>query len=247
MPGYLCFMLADLDTGLGFIFQTNGPTSLFSAALFARQALVAAAEGNPLPELPPLTDRRDIEQAGELAGSYQAAGADRRAFELTAEGQRLFMSYEGTRVPLWKIDEHAFLADHPDFNRLPLRSSDAAEPARTLRHGGTVYQRIDTEAEKQGQTAVSLELPPPVDQRGRLAGHYRTFTATLRNFRIIESPAGALLLVHPSGKEETLHRIDQSTWRVEQTPETIRFDTFVEGQALRASFSGCDYYRTFTA
>jgi hypothetical protein len=157
------------------------------------------------------------------------------------------MRYQGERIPLWQAGEGALAADHPDFNRLPLRPSGKSVPGQVLRHGSTLYHRTDTDSEPRGQAANNPEISPEFDKRGTLEGHYRTFMATLRNFRIIESPAGALLLVHPGGKEETLHRIDESTWRVEDTPETIRFDTFVDGQALHASFSGCDYYRTFTA
>jgi CubicO group peptidase (beta-lactamase class C family) len=240
MPGYQCFMLADLDTGLGFILQSNGVTSLFSAALFARTALAAAMEGEPLPELPPLADRRDIEQAEALPGSYQASGLDGKIFELLAFGDQLFMQYQGERVPVWQGSEGGLVADHPDFNRLPLCLHD--EAGRVLRHGGRLYSRLDGPVDQM----ANAEPRPPIDERGSLEGHYRTFMATLRNFRIVESPGGALLLVHPGGKEETLQRLDESTWRVEDTPETIRFDTFVDSQALHASFTGCDYYRTFT-
>jgi hypothetical protein len=30
------------------------------------------------------------------------------------------------------------------------------------------------------------------------------------------------------------------------SPETLRFDAVLEGRTLRADYSGCPYYRTFT-
>ena len=32
----------------------------------------------------------------------------------------------------------------------------------------------------------------------------------------------------------------------ERVPERLRFDAVVEGKALRANLSGCDYYRSFS-
>jgi hypothetical protein len=32
----------------------------------------------------------------------------------------------------------------------------------------------------------------------------------------------------------------------ERLPERLRFDAVVDGVALRANLSGCDYYRSFT-
>jgi hypothetical protein len=58
-----------------------------------------------------------------------------------------------------------------------------------------------------------------------------------------------LFLVHPWGDEEALAQLSDGVFRVgddERSPERLSFDTILDGQALRANLSGCDYYRTFT-
>jgi hypothetical protein len=60
---------------------------------------------------------------------------------------------------------------------------------------------------------------------------------------------GALRLIEPSGDEEPLTELADGLFRVGEagySPERLRFDAIIEAQALRANYSGCDYYRFFT-
>jgi hypothetical protein len=60
---------------------------------------------------------------------------------------------------------------------------------------------------------------------------------------------GALALTIPWGTTEPLIPIGDGLFRIgqdPQSPETLRFDAVVEGRALRADYSRCPYYRTFT-
>jgi hypothetical protein len=53
-------------------------------------------------------------------------------------------------------------------------------------------------------------------------------------------------VVYPWGTEEALTELAGGSFRVgedEASPERLRFDAVVDGQALRANLSGCDYYR----
>jgi hypothetical protein len=53
----------------------------------------------------------------------------------------------------------------------------------------------------------------------------------------------------PSGEETLLTELEPGVFRVgaaAYSPERLRFDTIVDGQALRARLSTCDYYRFFT-
>ena len=60
---------------------------------------------------------------------------------------------------------------------------------------------------------------------------------------------GALsgILCERSGKGFVLVQIDEQTFAPEDPalPERLRFDAVVDGKALRANASGCDYYRSF--
>ena len=78
-------------------------------------------------------------------------------------------------------------------------------------------------------------------------GHYRASQAFASNFRVVLRK-GRLLLVWPEGTEEPLAAAGPGgAFRVgERTPERITFDSVVSGRALRATLSGCAYYRVFT-
>ncbi len=57
------------------------------------------------------------------------------------------------------------------------------------------------------------------------------------------------MLILPSGDEQAVTPLGDGSFRVGATahsPERLRFDTIVEGQALRASYSGAPYYRALT-
>jgi hypothetical protein len=57
------------------------------------------------------------------------------------------------------------------------------------------------------------------------------------------------VLIKPSGDEEELAPLGHGLFRVggnERSPERLYFDTVINGQAIRANLSGCDFYRAFT-
>jgi hypothetical protein len=79
-------------------------------------------------------------------------------------------------------------------------------------------------------------------------GHYRSHNPWLSNFRVVLRK-GALALIRPTGSEEPLIPLAGGVFRIgdeERSPDRIRFDTVLDGRALRADLSGCPYYRTFT-
>jgi hypothetical protein len=59
----------------------------------------------------------------------------------------------------------------------------------------------------------------------------------------------AVALTDRQEMEEPLEPLGKLTFRVgaeDHSPERLRFDSFVEGQAQRAELSGASYYRFFT-
>ena len=79
-------------------------------------------------------------------------------------------------------------------------------------------------------------------------GHYRTRNPELSNFRVLLRK-GTLVLIYPSGNVEPLIPAGDGLFKIgneHRSPETLRFDAIVEGQAFRAIYSGCPYFRTFT-
>ena len=79
-------------------------------------------------------------------------------------------------------------------------------------------------------------------------GHYRTYNFGLTNFRVVVRK-GTLLLMYPGGGHAPLIPLEDGLFRIgddPSSPETLRFDAVASGRALRAVYSGCPYYRTYT-
>ena len=242
MPGHKCWMFGDLDTGIGFVIMINCIAPVFDIALGIHEALAAVAAGDPIPEMPETIDRRIIENAADLAGAYVDQSNDASGFELEARNQGLVLRSGGTEGAVWRLEDESLVADHPAFSRLPLRFAEKTDANAMIRHGAARYRR----SEDSGLSTSSGETARLPDDIQSVIGHYRTYGSVFTNFRIMPGWGDELLFVSPTGEEWHLHRIGQSIWRAEDMPETVRFDTFVEGRAARAIFSGCDYYRTFT-
>ena len=69
----------------------------------------------------------------------------------------------------------------------------------------------------------------------------------MSNFRIAVRK-GVLTLLNPWGNTDPLVPVGDGRFRIGAdplSPETLTFSAVVEGQALRADYSGCPYYRTF--
>jgi CubicO group peptidase (beta-lactamase class C family) len=83
-----------------------------------------------------------------------------------------------------------------------------------------------------------------------LIGHYRSHNPWFSNFRI--AARDGVLWLASEGIEAEHHPLTalaEGTFRVGKEPwipERIRFDTFIDGTAQRAVYSGNPYYRTFT-
>ncbi len=235
MVGYNSDILGDLDDGLGVIVLANGPGVVPGTAPFALRCLRAARHGEPPPAWS-APDPMRVDNAAEYAGKYRG-GAGK--LDLTAEGDRVLLRQRGGQVELEPRGEDAFLVDHPDYARFLLRFGRAGDRVVEAFHGAGWYtgERYDGPTDfdhPEGWTAYT--------------GHYRSHNPWGTNFRVVLRKE-AMVLVEPSGGEESLVPIGEGTFRIGDdpaSPERLRFDTVVNGEALRANRSGCDYYRFFT-
>jgi D-alanyl-D-alanine carboxypeptidase len=245
MVGYYSYVLADIDDGLGVAVLMNGPGGRCDEeiATFALKLLRAALHNQELPPIPTLDPCR-VENAAEYAGAYQtqterSGQASPRVLSLVAEGDRLLLHHNGEHYGLERRGPDCFYVDHPDFALFPLRFEREKEEVVEARHGPDWY----TNERYAGQT--TFDYPQEWDA---YPGHYVSHNPWLSNFRVIPLK-GALALIHPSGDEEALVPLGRSIFRAgedSRSPERIRFDTIIDGRALRASWSCGDYYRTST-
>jgi CubicO group peptidase (beta-lactamase class C family) len=236
MVGYWSAMLCDMDNGFGIIVLTNGPyLDTVKLADYALKLLRAAQLDEELPDLPPVNDPWQIENAADYAGEYRS-GDD--TLHLTAEDGYLLLHTGDEPIPLAPRLSDTFYVQHPAFDHFLLRfgreNGQVVEafygPVHYLREGYSPNSRFDYPT-----------------QWNAYVGHYRSYNPWHTNFRIFIRKGR---LIYSAGVEETpLVPLADGVFRPDddpRSPERVCFDTIVDGQALRAFFSTCPFYRTFT-
>jgi CubicO group peptidase (beta-lactamase class C family) len=94
----------------------------------------------------------------------------------------------------------------------------------------------------------SPDSPPaePLAEYSAFYGRYRSYNPWLPGFRVEQRESG-LTAQMAWGDDKPLTRLGEAEFRVgeeEWSPERLRFDAFVDGQALHANLSGERYYRS---
>jgi len=239
--GYSSYILADMVDGLGAVVLISGPADFHIAldiAQFALKLLHAAHKDREIPLVQNLVDPTRVEDAVDYAGSYRMGS---KTFNIVAADQRLILQYHGEGIVLERRGDDRFYVRHSDF-ALFLLEFHRNEKNRVMEafHGPDWYINDSY----NGPTTFQIS-----DTWKTYAGHYRSHNPWISNFRIIVRKE-SLLVVWPSGDSHKLVPISNHVFRVgedERLPERITFDSFINSDcALRANFSGCDYYRTFT-
>ncbi len=246
MVGHYAHLVGDLDAGLGAVAFVNGPGHPGALARDALDLLVAAQEGRPLPDFAPEAPGGNGRDPAEFAGKYHGQAG---SIAVVAENDALtLVTPSGAALPLLPADEDAFAVHHPEFSRFLLRfGRDDLGPVEVW-HGGDWY------AAERYAGSTRYDVP---DAWRAFPGHYRSHNPWATNFRVLLRK-GQLWLALPGGDadgigdEEPLLPVgdpDAALFRIGEdtaSPERLRFDTVVGGEALRANLSGCDYYRFFT-
>ncbi len=236
MVGYCAYILADLDDGLGVVVLINGPGEPGEIAGFALKQMRAAYRDGPLPPLPDAPEPTGIELAAEYAGTYRSQSA---TFTLAAQDGQLVMQAGDAQLVLERRRVDCFYVPHADWSLFLLHFGREEGQVVEAFHGPDWYAG-------EGYAGPRTFDSPPA--WSAYPGHYRSHNPWYGNFRVVVRK-GKLWFIHPSGEEELLVPLGDGLFRVgadERSPERLRFDTVLDGRALRANLSGCDYYRTFT-
>ena len=238
--GFVSAMIADLDDGIGVVVLVNGWVRSYGAAemaMFILKLLRAAAHGRELPEQPPSADPASIGNAMDYAGTF---GCGNDHFTSLADGDRLSLRWDGQEFALQQRGEDVFYVPYPDWELYLLEFGRNS--------GGQVVEAFHGPHWYAGGAysgPTSFDYP---DEWNAYTGHYRAYNFGLTNFRIVIRK-GELLLVYPSGDHDPLVPIGDGLFRIgddPRSPETLRFDSLASGKTLRAVYSGCPYYRTYT-
>jgi CubicO group peptidase (beta-lactamase class C family) len=248
MVGHTCFMVCDMDNGLGVMVFDNGQTGGYRLAKFALEALQAVILKKKLPEVPALKQPAVIENAADYAGTFTAPGGKTLTFR--AEGKSLLLMHKDTPIGLERRGKDAFYALHPDFDLYLLqfrREPGKKEKEKKEKQKVTeVLYGADWYAGKDYKGPRVFKYPK---QWQAYTGHYRTQNPWFSNFRVLLRK-GKLFLATSAGTEssegqEGLIEIEPGMFKTGKgnLPEILRFDSIAEGKALRAEFSGCYFYR----
>ncbi|MCL6480238.1 MAG: beta-lactamase family protein [Firmicutes bacterium] len=242
MVGYRAMLLGDFSSGLGVVVMINGPGAPDRIAEFALECVHAALQLRPLPALPERVPPTRVENATDYAGTFTAP--DGRSVQFIASGDGLYLLRVGQRIRLERRGPDRFYTPHADFALFPIVFTRATAehgqgPVVEVHHGATAFYHERYTGPRRFEVPVEWKF---------YEGHYSTTNPWLSNFRVL-TRKGKLWVVFPSGEEEELVPLAPGLFRVgseEHSAERLQFDAVVEGRALRANFSGVDFYRTFT-
>jgi CubicO group peptidase (beta-lactamase class C family) len=241
MVGYESFMDSDVQAGLGVVVLINGVdwgSFTFALGRYAVGLARAARDGAPLPEPPPAPSLTRVSERDTYVGTYAAADGSR--MDVTTDGDGLGVSMDGGE-PLKGVPT-------PGASRLRL-----IMPNSELDTFAVIFERDDsgpvTAATHGPRTFVPGDVAPREDANEAwrpFEGRFESYNPWMPTFRVVQR-AGRLILCERSGMEFGLVQIDEVTFALEDPslPERLRFDAIVDGVALRANASGCDYYRSF--
>jgi D-alanyl-D-alanine carboxypeptidase len=234
MVGYASMLVADPDAGVAAVVLVNGPGNPGSVAQFAVSAARAATRGEPLPDLPNETDAAIVDNGADYAGTYSSGS---RTLTLQSDPPLLGIPQDNQLLLVERRGRDTFYVNHPAWHRFLLRFERDKKQVVGFSYGGEWFTR-------EGGGPASTK-PHPKEWEA-YPGHYRTTHAWFNNFRIVVR-RGVLYLIEPSGGETKMDPLGPGLFKeTGKSAERLRFDSIVDGKALRANLSGVDYYRVFT-
>jgi D-alanyl-D-alanine carboxypeptidase len=240
MVGYLAGVQADAEAGIGAVVLQNGVSA---HPMQLARALIRIVRDGPDPKLPPAVKAETGAEAewGELAGVYTPDDGGSKSIELGAAGDGLTLRSDEREIALQELEDDLFLAPDTAFDRFPFHVERQPNSISELWHGGRRYVRAG--AEPTPLAEPSADLRP-------IAGHYRSHNPWTTNFRVVlrgDEP-WLIFAAPPDGfdAEQPLVPLPDGSFRVgrdPKNPESLRFDTVLDGRARRAWLSGWPYYR----
>ena len=241
--GFVSAMIADVDEGIGVVVLINGLVQSFGAANMALHMLAllrAGINGQEMPAHPEAPDWGAENNAAEYEGTYTSASTSTDGrLVITAESDGLSLRWQDRDVLLERYGQDSFYVSHPDLEHFLLEFGRDGERVVEAFHGPGWYVREDYSGPRR------FDYPAEWDS---FCGHYRTYNFGLTNFRVVVRKV-TLLLMYPGGGHAPLIPLKDGLFRIgddPSSPETLRFDAVASGRALRAVYSGCPYYRTYT-
>ena len=238
MVAFSSAMYADVTDGFAAFASVNarlfGGYRPVAVTKYALELLSAASRGEELPELPPSAPMPDkVTNAADYAGTFTAS--DGQKLVLSSEGERLVLQHAGSSIVLEQAGRDRFLVKHPEFELFALSFGRDKNVVVEAFHGSRWWTNERYSGPK------SFEYPKEWDA---YTGHFRSDSPWYGSTRIIIRK-GQLLI----DGEQPLVPIEPRVFRPASDPgdaDRIVFDMIVNDQALRATYSGIEFFRAFT-
>jgi D-alanyl-D-alanine carboxypeptidase len=238
MVAFSSAMHADLTDGLAAFASVNaslyGGYRPVTVARYALELLSATAKNKELPPPPPPPPATDkIANAADYAGMFTAT--DGGKLVLTSQGDKLLLQHAGATIILEQAAPDLFFVEHPDWDLFMLGFSREQGKVAEAFHGARWWTNEHYLGPKTFQY--------PAEWNG-YAGHFHSDSPWYESTRLVIRK-GQLLV-------EGLQPLEQIEPRVFRVPghgvdvDRVVFDTIVDGRAMRASYSGVEFFRALT-
>lgn len=229
MVSFMSSLWVDLESGVGGFASINAqfgyrPNPVVKHAL---RLMRAAQEGKRAAAPPPPDDPRVIANAADYIGTFKGA---RGKLVVASGGQRLFLSQDGKRIALDRLEGDDFHVDDPAFERFPLSFGRTEGRVVELHWGGDWY------ANDAYRGPTDFKTPAHWQQ---LLGHYRNEDPWQGSLRVYVLKDRLTLDGKPLEAEGDRYRIRDDV----ANSEWIRFGEVVNGRCRRIKYSGIDFWR----
>lgn len=242
MVAFSSAMYADVTDGLAAFASVNasrlpGGYRPIAVVRYALALLSAAAKGSELPPAPPaLPVPASIKKAADYAGTFTlASGAADRKLVLSAQDDQLILHHAGAEIILEQAGPDTFFVKHPDFDLFTLSFGRDKDVVVEAFHGGDWWTNERYTGPKK------FEYPKEWDA---YTGHFHSDSPWYGSVRLVIRK-GELLVGGDQPMAAIEHRVFRPAGDTSDADRLV-FDTFANGQALRMTYSGVEYFRAFT-
>ncbi len=232
IAGFETLLEMHMNDGFGIIAMGNGGLDR-PLVQFAIMSVKAALRDRPLPDPPVRSDPAFISNATDFTGLF-TSGA--KSLEFAAAGHRLTLKYNGTALPLLRVEGDTFRVESGDLAGYLFVFGRAAGKVTELWYGPDWYTN-------NAYIGPKLFDTPP--EYAAYVGRYVNHNPDEGDVHIF-ARKGQLFIANGISAGRRLLPIGPATFRPaapDFNPERISFDSIVEGHALRLFRSGMPMYR----
>ncbi|HZP90423.1 MAG TPA: serine hydrolase domain-containing protein [Actinomycetota bacterium] len=238
--GFTSMVMMDREAGLGAAVLCNGPAGWEArreVCAYVVSAARSVAEGGEPPDPPDLPAAHLVPGAAEYQGLYRGPSG---TLQVHADGDRLLVDSGAGPFVAERLGPDRFVSADPELALFPLRFVRAEGVVTEVVHGGDRYAASGRpEPDRLGADPT----------RDAFVGHYRLPTPLSSDMRVVARDGALHLYDLAEDAEYELAPLGGGRFRVGAepwAPGRIRFDSVIDGRAVRAIWDGAPYYRVFT-